>query len=649
MSKRAVWLCQVNNTYGRNAFLPYSVGLIQAYCQTDPAIAAAYDFCGFCYFREDVKTTVARMDQCDVFGASCYIWNNEYTLALAAEVKRRFPRCLVVLGGPHVPLRSAQFFHRHPFADVLVHYEGEQAFADILRHYHGVGGPNFVDIPGLSIQLPDGEAFKTPNRDRIADLSILPSPYLTGVFDEVIKADYDFHASQETNRGCPYSCTFCDWGSNTMAKLKQFPIERLVAEIEWFAERKIDLLYNCDANYAIFPRDLELTEKMAEIKRRTGFPKKFRAAYAKNSNDAVFNVARILHKAGMNKGVTLSFQSMHDETLQLIKRKNIKIENFADIIGRYRAEGIATYSEIIVGLPGETYDSFADGLNLLVESGQHDSLQVYTCEVLPNSEMGHPEYQKLHGLETVKTPVLVFHGTPTTDPHQEHYELVVATKTLPPDDWMKCQLLSWAFQAFHCLGALQAMAVFIRHQYSISYRSFYERIIDLGQQSPETVLGKAVARATECFENLRAGRDWSFVDRRFGNIIWPPEEAGFLTCVADRDKFYQDVTVAISGWPELADESPTLLFDLSVYQQEIAWAPGQEEEYEVRLLHNMHEVLGGYYARMPVAIRIEPVSYVIRPAKTYRDLETYAREVCWYGRKGGRFRHIDVTNVDNGL
>jgi radical SAM superfamily enzyme YgiQ (UPF0313 family) len=41
----------------------------------------------------------------------------------------------------------------------------------------------------------------------------------------------------ETNRGCPFQCTFCDWGSATAAKVNQFELDRLLREVDWFAEK----------------------------------------------------------------------------------------------------------------------------------------------------------------------------------------------------------------------------------------------------------------------------------------------------------------------------------------------------------------------------------------------------------------------------
>ena len=57
---------------------------------------------------------------------------------------------------------------------------------------------------------------------RLRELSPLPSPYLENVFEPLLDANPDerWLALWETNRGCPFSCTFCDWGSATAAKEK---------------------------------------------------------------------------------------------------------------------------------------------------------------------------------------------------------------------------------------------------------------------------------------------------------------------------------------------------------------------------------------------------------------------------------------------
>ena len=298
--KARVFLSQVNNQYGRGTFLPYSTGCLQAYALSQPDLAERYEFLPLHYLRENPEEVVQRIGKVDVAGFSSYIWNMEYNLSLAESLDEAMGReCIIVFGGPHVPERDAlEFLDTYRFIDFLVHGEGEIAFAGILRQ-----GPSFLRIPGVRNRYPSIE-YVPPQR--ISDLSILPSPYLAGVFDDMPFDQYDFHAVQETHRGCPYDCTFCDWGSATYAKVRQFPSERIQRELSWIGHHDIELLYSADANYGLFARDAELTDYLIDVKCLYGYPKQFRAAYAKNSNDRVFDIAKHLHEAGMCKGVTLT-------------------------------------------------------------------------------------------------------------------------------------------------------------------------------------------------------------------------------------------------------------------------------------------------------------------------------------------------------
>jgi radical SAM superfamily enzyme YgiQ (UPF0313 family) len=644
MTKRRVFLAQVNNQYGNNVFLPYSCGLLAAYANTIPEIRDNYDFSGFVYLREDIDSAVKRMGKIDVFGTSLYIWNANYSLALARAVKQAYPDCLIVLGGPHVPDRSERFFKENPFADILVHNEGEQAFAEILKE-RLQNFPCYRDTKGLSIHIGVKESYKTPQRSRLTNLDEIPSPYLTGIFDDLMGQQYDYHPTQETHRGCGFSCSFCDWGSSVFTKVRKFGDERLIKELYWFAKNKVDLVYNADANYGQFERDVGLTKKMVEIKSEYGYPNKFRAAYAKNSGLRVYQISKMLNDAGMSKGTTLSFQSMDEHTLDVVKRKNIGIKVFADLMQKYREEGIPTYSEIIIGLPGETYESFANGLNTLICLGQHHSLQCYICEVLPNSELNNPEYKEKHGIKSVEVPVLFFHGTPSEDPHGENYELITSTNTLPTHDWLKCLQLSWCIQTFHCLGLTQQISVFCKQRYEVSYRDFYEKLLDWMEKHPDDFLGKITSEITDLFVGITSGKGWGVIDQRFGNLIWPPEEGAFLKFISDKWLFYSEIEKFLIA--NFIDYLP-IATELVKYQREIIKCPFSREPEELfTTYYNFEEYLESAYKNEKINLDYEiPTTYKVHQEVDYkRDFEKYAREVVWYGRKGNLGNRYKLTRV----
>ena len=72
---RNVYLAQVNERYGDNVFLPFSIGLIQAYCQSLDWVNQEYTFKELIYLRERPAFFVEQMENPDVVGCSCYIWN----------------------------------------------------------------------------------------------------------------------------------------------------------------------------------------------------------------------------------------------------------------------------------------------------------------------------------------------------------------------------------------------------------------------------------------------------------------------------------------------------------------------------------------------------------------------------------------------
>jgi hypothetical protein len=92
-------------------------------------------------------------------------------------------------------------------------------------------------------------------------------------------------------------------------------------------------------------------------------------------------------------------------TLIAIKRDNISLNSFQEIQSRSLRDGMTTYTDVIIGLPGETYESFANGVSEMIRLGQHNKLNIYNCQVLPNAEMAEPDYRRRYGLECVDLPL----------------------------------------------------------------------------------------------------------------------------------------------------------------------------------------------------------------------------------------------------
>jgi radical SAM superfamily enzyme YgiQ (UPF0313 family) len=623
-NKLRIQLVQVNFTYGNNAFLPYSAGLLQAYVQSCPEIIKFCDFLPIEFLRTPPDETKLKANAIDLVGLSAYIWNWEYVKNFASVLKKVSPETLIVVGGPQVEAGNENFLIENSNFDIAVHGEGEKAFLGLIESL--IGHKELSQVDGISYFDPlTLKVVKTNKSEREKNLDIYPSPYLDGIFDGIIaEHNFGFQASQETHRGCPYSCTFCDWGSATMQKINRFSSDRILSEYEWMAKNRIEILYNCDANYGIFKEDKELTERLTETKKRFGFPQKFRAAFAKNSNERVFEIAKMLNDAEMSKGVTLSLQSLDEITLENIKRKNMRINDFSELINVYDTNKMATYTELIAGLPGESLESFKGGIYTLLNAGQHNGLNIYPAMILPNAKMNDPIYKRVNGIKHVRTPMLLNHGTRLKDDIQEFYDIVVETKTMSQKDWIKTMVFSWAIQGLHCMNLTQMVSRSLLELFGISYEDFYSKLI-YGGASRNSLLGKNLDNLKSLAEGVcEQSGSFDLEDARFGNIIWPVEEVLFLRLY--NDGFLQELKNILVNEFQLPLD---LIDDLVEFQKFSLRSVNDYENQHIKLKYDWPSALKGNVEQVSKEVNLVKVN----PQKFF-DIKDYAREVVWYGRKG---------------
>lgn len=570
---KTIHLAQPNHLFGNNAFLPYSVGCLWA--AAEPHVQGAFKLARPIQFmREPVEEVAATKP--DVLALSCYIWNWEYCLALAAAVKKANPECTVIFGGPQVPDVDRGAFALLDAApvDILIHGEGEKAFSNVLESL--ARGTTISMIPGVTNALGSWPA------QRATSLEDFPSPYTAGVFDDLMKLPFDWHASWETHRGCPYSCTFCDWGSAVQQKVTSIGTSRLNDEMEWFSDSKIDLLYNCDANFGMLPRDRDIIDQLITTKDASGFPQKLRAAYPKIHSPRIIQQNIDLHEAGLCKGVTVSMQSLDPEVLTAIKRKNISPDNLPELFSTYKAKGVPTYTELILGLPGETLDSFKAGIELLLRAGQHDGLSIYPCMVLPNSELADPEYVERWGIKTNEVHQLLLHGTRSKGDIAEKYNVIVETNTMPHNDWRRAMLFSMVVQALHCMGLTRIIALSMGNK--MSFDEFYTAILE--NHSPyRTRFGLTLQFIYKALVRWVQGGPVTSRIEGYGEVEWPMEERIFLFMREHHAEFLDDLELVFGP------------IDPAVKQMQLEAMTGPED-------------FNG-------------------------DTEAWSRECVWYGRKAG--------------
>ena len=234
--------------------VPLVGGDLKAFALADARVA---ETCGIEVWCESAQVKASQVIQRlvlakpDVVAFSVYTWN-------AGLVRRLLPalrgllsdRTRFLLGGVEVMNVGPQFLEP-TWDDVAVcNGEGERTFRDYLLELLE-DEPDLSRVGGLTF-VRDGAFHTTAGNPRVQDLTELPSPWLTGVFDDLPTPRV---ALFETNRGCPFACEFCFWGGATGQKVYRQEMERLKLEIEWIAKHKVPVVSICDANFGILRRD----------------------------------------------------------------------------------------------------------------------------------------------------------------------------------------------------------------------------------------------------------------------------------------------------------------------------------------------------------------------------------------------------------
>jgi len=464
-------------------YIPYSIGVIWAYVQKF-AHLRHFELDRMIWRREPIQETAQRLAQSNIVGFSNYIWNANYNYKLARTVKAINPNCLIIFGGPQVEVARADLFERHPYMDLAIKQEGERTFRRILEQFET---QDFAAIPGMLINR-QGQAVDTGKPERIDELDEIPSPYLTGVFDQLFvdHPDVEWNATIESNRGCPYACTFCDWGGLTYSKVKKFEIQRVLDELEWVGQHRCGWITLCDANFGIFPeRDELIANKLLEIQRKYNAPTHFVITWAKNQNREVVKLAKKFAESDSGYGFTLSFQSFDEQTLVNIKRKNLVSEKASEIFNYFNEHGVPVYSELILGLPGETLQTWRENFWTLFRLGNHNNITIYQCQVLENTEMNHVQ-REIYDIKTVNVEDYFLNNTiEAHDPEvREGIDVIASTVDLPMDDMIEAQIFTWFINTFHINGLTDTISRFLQKYRAVDYREFYEKFEQFVSKDP---------------------------------------------------------------------------------------------------------------------------------------------------------------------
>jgi len=459
-------------------YLPYTVGSLWSYAYSFESVQRAYILGDVIFRRDPIEDTAVKLSHSTIVGFSTYVWNRNYNYTLAKRIKELNPNCILVFGGPEVPVTSLTLFKDYPFMDYVIKKEGEVVFKELLENIYEP-----TNVKGLLINQR-GKIYNTGNADRIENLSQLPSPYTSGFFNDIIKQnpEIEWAATLETNRGCPYQCTFCDWGSLTYSKVKKFNLDKVFDDLEWIGQNQCGFVFIADANFGIFPeRDGIIVDKLLDVQEKYGYPLNYAFTWAKNQKQEVVDIAlKLKNNKKFNNGLSISVQSMDEKVLENIKRKNLNQHKIEEIFNLCEKNKIPVLTELILGLPGETAESWRHSFWKLFEAGNHFGIDIGQLELLENAEMNlvqHNDY------DMKSIPVYDYLGV-SDDSILESIQLVNETKDMPFKDMIKSQVFSCFVNTFHLGGFSTNISRFLRKYKNISYEEFYTNLYNFLSKDP---------------------------------------------------------------------------------------------------------------------------------------------------------------------
>ncbi|MBY0429771.1 MAG: radical SAM protein, partial [Rhodospirillales bacterium] len=534
-----------------------------------------------------------------------------------------------------------RYFVEHPFVDVAVRAEGEEAMAAVLTRL--LEGHDLDGIPGLSWRTPEGE-YRADHSERPfnRDLDLYPSPYLTGLYEEVMRVhpEMNFQAIIETNRGCPFHCTFCYWGKGGLSrKYRYHSIERVAAELKWMGEHEIRYVFNADSNFGMHRRDIEIANILVETKKTYGFPEKFRTCYGKNTDSKILKIGTLLHENSLEKGVTISYQSIDPQVQKNIKRDNIKLSSANELQRGFNNRDLPVYTELIVGLPGETWEGWIGGINSILQSGLKNQLFIYLCQVYPNTELGDPEYQKKFGIVTRRVRLNDIHGIIRPAEWVSEYEdIVIRTGSMSTEDWRRMLMVSWLTMTIHSLKLGFFVLAWLVDRFALKHSDFLLYLSEGRFPHQQAPMLLAELRAFERkVESLLAGEGRGCELPEYGAIYWDVEEACFLRLSRDFDGFFEELGRVLRTFlDERGIDCPEEeLQEVVRYQRMRVPTPTPPIITQWSFSRSFPEYFDHLFSSEPVALTGMPQVLEIDPIDFTADRPRYARETILWGRKSG--------------
>jgi radical SAM superfamily enzyme YgiQ (UPF0313 family) len=505
---------------------PLNVGFIAAYAKK--VYGNDIDIRLFKYIP-DLEQALAENPP-DILGLSNYPWNFNLGLEFFRMAHQISPKTICVMGGPNIPLDDEprkKFVRRYPEIDFYSYLEGEEAFCNLIARAFETGVDRTkmrsAPIDGFIHRVSDSEVMCGTMLDRRRDLDEIPSPYLTGLMDKFF--DGILSPMMETNRGCPFSCSFCHEGNSLISKVNQFSLDRVKAELDYIADavsRAPNFTSNlmfADPNFAMYERDYEIVEHIEKIQQKYGWPRSIFASTGKNKKE---RIAKALRKLNGSMSMWLSVQSMDPNVLREIQRENISTDQMLALANVYQEFGLPTLSELILGLPGDSYERHVKSLSAVVDAGI-DIIDTYTCMLLNGTKLNSDFSRATYNMGThFRVLPRDFARLSNGRVAVEIEEIISSTNTMSFQDYQEARKLHLMVAVVYNGAGFGPLLRFMRHK-KVPIIHFLEQLVLEIERAPESVqkIFQSFTRLTreELWDSEEELRKFIYADGNYDRLL----------------------------------------------------------------------------------------------------------------------------------
>lgn len=422
--------------------MPLQLGLIAAYCLKN--LGSQVDIQLFKYTKEFEETVLKKPPF--LIGASNYLWNIDLCTKYVKTLKQLFPEIISVFGGPNYPdmvNEQIDWLKGYPEIDFYIYKDGEIPFTRLVEHL--LDNPDIDDIKRKKLPsvhaLIDGKPFFGDIEPRLEDLTDIPSPYTTGLMNKFF--DQKLIPTIQTNRGCPFTCTFCTEGGKYYNKVFKTSYDRKVAEVNYIVNhiKNTKTLRITDSNFGMYVEDQDFCRYLGKMQDDVGYPEYIMCSTGKNKKERILKCNELLH--GVMR-LTASVQSLSPEVLKAVKRNNISIGNLMYLSDETSDSDTHAYSEVILGLPMDSVTAMSNTIRILMDAGignitQHQLALIYGTEL--NNRKSRREYQLEGRYRPIQRCVGKYHLGNKEFSAVEIEEICVASNTLSFSDYVEMRRL----------------------------------------------------------------------------------------------------------------------------------------------------------------------------------------------------------------